>query len=85
MPAVSSHLPALVRERRTGYLFQVNPNGARWDALRDDLFDNEQLWEDGLLGTVRTGSAAQSGRLATRNVRDFEDMDIEVADPWTAV
>ena len=23
--------------------------------------------------------------VATRNVRDFEDMDIEVADPWTAV
>ena len=32
-------------ERRTGYLFQVNPNGARWDALLEDGGNVNIQWD----------------------------------------
>ncbi len=32
-------------ERRTGYMFQVNPNGARWDALLEDGRNINIQWD----------------------------------------
>jgi hypothetical protein len=32
-------------DRRSGYRFQVNPNGVRWDALYSDTSDLESNWE----------------------------------------
>ena len=32
-------------DRRSGYRFQVNPNGVRWDALYQDTSDLESNWE----------------------------------------
>ena len=32
-------------DRRSGYRFQVNPNGVRWDALYSDTSDSRSDWE----------------------------------------
>jgi hypothetical protein len=51
-------------DRRSGYRFQVNPNGVRWDALYSDTSDSRSDWEGIWLGEATTDDQGWSAEMA---------------------
>jgi hypothetical protein len=51
-------------DRRSGYRFQVNPNGVRWDALYKDVSNLESNWEGIWLGAATRDDQGWTAEMA---------------------
>lgn len=51
-------------DRRSGYRFQVNPNGVRWDALYQDTSNLESNWEGIWLGAATRDDEGWTAEIA---------------------
>lgn len=79
-PAASLFFSA-VGEAELRFGLAIMPAGRRRDALASEI---EAMLRDDFADRILPFDSSRGMSLATRNVRDFRDMGVNVIDPWTA-